>query len=140
MSCANCLAVNRVPQDRLADKPVCGRCKASLLPDHPVELNDQNFDKFLARSGLPVVVDFWAPWCGPCRMMAPEFAAASQQLSGNVLFAKLNTEDHGRLASRFGIQGIPCMILFDRGRETARQSGAMRSSQIVQWVTKSKSY
>ena len=132
--CANCTSVNRVPQSRLADKPVCGKCKQSLLPGHPVELTDANFQKFVSRTDVPVVIDFWAAWCGPCRLMAPAFAEAATQLTPNVLLAKLDTEAAAQTASAFDIQGIPCLIAFRNGNEVARQTGAMNTSQIMEWA------
>jgi len=131
--CPDCSAVNRVPVQRLSDSPVCAKCKTSLIPAHPVELTDQTFEKFISRSSLPVVVDFWAGWCGPCRSMAPQFEKAASQTSGRVVLAKLNTESN-RAGDRFNITGIPCLIVFKSGKETARQAGAMNSGQIVQWI------
>jgi thioredoxin 2 len=132
--CAKCLATNRVPQARMSDTPVCGRCKSQLLPDHPVALTDESFDAFVGASELPVIVDFWASWCGPCLRMAPEFQAASKTLAGKALFAKLDTEAAPHTARRFGIRSIPTMIAFRKGQEAARQSGLMSSAQIQKWV------
>ena len=132
--CPNCLSVNRVPESRLGDQPVCGKCKQPLLPEHPVELTDANFEKFVSRTDVAIIIDFWAEWCGPCRMMAPEFAAAAAQLSPQILLAKLDTDAASRTAQAFNIQGIPCLIAFLNGGEIARQSGAMKTSQIVQWA------
>ena len=131
--CPSCAAVNRVPEKRLEDKPVCAKCKASLIPDHPIELTDQTFGKYTSRSSLPVVVDFWASWCGPCRSMAPQFENAAGQMSQQVIFAKVDTESN-QVANQFNITGIPCLIVFKSGIETARQAGAMNSDQIVKWV------
>jgi thioredoxin 2 len=132
--CPDCLSVNRVPEARLADGPVCGKCKQSLTPGQPIELTDANFKKFLSRTDLPIVVDFWAAWCGPCQSMAPAFTAAAEQLSPNILLAKLSTEESQRSAAGFNITGIPCLIAFRGGKEVARQSGAMNAQQIVQWT------
>jgi len=132
--CPACQALNRVEADRLAQGPVCGRCKAGLTPEHPVELDQAGLERNLSQSGLPLVVDFWAPWCGPCRMMAPAFAQAAQTLSPGVRLAKLNTEENQALAARLGIQSIPTMVLFTGGHEADRVSGAMAAQGIVDWV------
>lgn len=133
--CPHCNAVNRIPTTRLGDHPNCGKCKKPLFTGHPVELTDQNFARFIAKSDLPVVVDFWAEWCGPCKMMAPAFAEASKQLAPNVILAKLNTEVAQQTAAQFGIRSIPSIILFKNGKEASRQAGALNVQQIIQWVS-----
>lgn len=131
--CPDCGARNRVPDERAGDEPVCGRCGAALTPAAPVALGDADFDRYVAHSGQPVVVDFWADWCGPCKMMAPEFATAAQRVR-DVRFAKVDTEAAQQVAARHGIRSIPTMILFDGGREVARRSGAMRAADIAAWL------
>ncbi|MEZ5613977.1 MAG: thioredoxin TrxC [Rhodocyclaceae bacterium] len=133
--CPHCSAVNRVPADRLADQPVCGKCRQRLFTGHPLELDAASFDDHIGRGDIPVVVDFWAPWCGPCRMMAPAFAQAARQLEPRYRLAKLNTEDAQEIATRFGIRSIPTLVMFRGGREIARQSGAMDTGNLVRWIT-----
>ena len=135
IACPHCATTNRVPDTRLTEDPVCGRCGKALLDGQPVELSDANFDAVTSKTELPVVVDFWAPWCGPCRMMAPHFEQAARQLKGRALFVKLNSDDNPRAASRFAIRSIPTMVMLRSGAEAKRMSGALQAGQIVSWVT-----
>jgi thioredoxin 2 len=130
--CPHCQAVNRIRTDR-AEKPACGACKRALF-DGPVELTSATFDKHVARSDIPVLVDFWAPWCGPCKTMAPHFEQAASLLEPGVRLAKVDTEAEPALAARFAIRGIPTLVLLRGGREIARQSGAMGAQDIARWV------
>lgn len=132
--CPHCDAVNRIPKDKMSAQPSCGKCKKSLFSAHPVELNGSNFDKHITRNDIPLLVDFWAPWCGPCRMMAPAFVQAAAKLEPGMRLAKLNTEESQELGARYNIRSIPTLALFKNGREVARQAGAMDAAGIVSWA------
>ncbi|HEX5805514.1 MAG TPA: thioredoxin TrxC [Macromonas sp.] len=132
--CPHCHTTNRVASAQLASAPDCGKCHRPLFTAHPVPLDEAAFEKHIARSDVPVLVDFWAPWCGPCRMMAPAFEAAAQQLEPQVRLAKVNTEEAQQLAGQLQIRSIPTLALFYRGREIARQPGAMGQADIVRWT------
>ncbi len=134
VACPHCHSANRLPADRLADGGTCGKCKTRLFAGEPVELAAANFDNHAERSDIPLLVDFWAPWCGPCRSMAPAFAQAAKQLEPEFRLAKVNTEEQQQLAARFGIRSIPTLALFRNGREVARQAGAMDAASLVRWV------
>jgi thioredoxin 2 len=134
IACPHCNTINRVPDERLDEVPRCGKCKQPLFAAAPIELTDANFPAQVQRTSIPVVVDFWAPWCGPCKMMAPHFERAASQLGPRVRFAKLNTDENPDTAGRFGIRSIPTMILFKDGREIARQSGAMDANRLAAWI------
>lgn len=132
--CPHCGGINRVPDDRPAEAARCGKCKEPLFAGKPVDADAAMFQKQTQRSDIPVLVDVWAPWCGPCRMMAPEFEAAAKTLEPDVRLIKLNSEAQPGVAGQLGIRGIPTMLLYANGREVARVSGAMQAREIVSWA------
>ena len=132
--CPHCNAVNRLPKDKLGAGPKCGKCKALVLDGKPLDLTAANFQQQIGRNELPVVVDFWASWCGPCKMMAPVFSQVAQQMATRVRFAKVNTEQEQMLAGQFGIRSIPTLVLFRNGQEVSRQAGALDLGSLTQWL------
>jgi len=133
--CPHCLSVNNVPQKESYKKANCGKCKHSLLDTKPIELTNSNFDEVIVNSDIPVVVDFWAPWCGPCKMMAPNFEKSATKFPLKTLFTKVNTENEQNLGARFGIRSIPTLIIFKNGKEVHRVSGALDETSLSRLVT-----
>ena len=132
--CPHCHTTNRVARARLTEGPVCGSCRKALLDGKPFPLTAADFDRHVAAGDLPLVVDFWAPWCGPCRSMAPAYAQAAAELAPSVRLAKVDTEAEPSLGARFGIRSIPTLVIYLRGREVARQSGAMSAGDLTRWI------
>ena len=135
--CQHCFTSNRVPSSKLHDGPVCGKCHQALFMGRPIELSDSNFRKFLDNTSIPVVVDFWAPWCGPCKMMAPVFSQASKQFEPEVFLAKLNTENSQIVATNYGIRSIPTILIFMNSKEINRRSGAMDLNTLSSFIKNS---
>lgn len=133
LPCLSCGAVNRVERSRLVEA-VCGRCRERLLPGTPLEVDEASFERLVGASELPVVVDFWAPWCGPCRIMAPSFSAMAERLGTRAHFVKVNTDDQRVLGTRYRIQSIPTTVVFADGQEVARQPGAMDAVTLQSWI------
>jgi thioredoxin 2 len=136
MACPHCGAGNRLPAARIDEAPSCGRCGQALADGVPIELTDANFDAVVGATQRPVLVDFWAPWCGPCQSMAPAFKQAATQLKGRALLVKVNSDDNPHLSQRFGIRSIPTLVRLQRGVESQRQSGALPASAIVTLATR----
>jgi thioredoxin 2 len=131
--CSSCGAKNRVPEEKLSTHPSCGKCHQSLLSQQPIELNEQNFSNFISNTDLPVLIDLWAEWCGPCKMMAPHFAQVATQ-NPYVIFAKIDTEANPRLSAAFNVRSIPTLVLMNKTTEIARVSGALRAPELQQWL------
>lgn len=134
LSCPGCGAINRVPEAKLADGPVCGKCRAALLNGAVINAGDGNFTRFIQKDSLPVVVDFWAPWCGPCRSFAPVYEAVAAAQPARARFLKLDTQANPNTAAQFQIRSIPTLMVFHHGREVARLSGALPRPQFEQWL------
>jgi len=132
--CPHCGGINRVNKQRLTDNPQCGKCHQSLFTGQPLALNGVDFSRTLAKSDLPLIVDFWAPWCGPCKMFAPVFSQAAQTLEPSVRLIKINTEENQAIASQFNIRSIPTLAIFHQGKEITRMSGALNANQLTDWV------
>jgi thioredoxin 2 len=132
--CPHCGVINRVPSQKLIDQPICGKCRDRLLAGKPIAAHDNNFQRFIEKSDLPIVVDFWAPWCGPCQQFAPVFSQIAAELKTQACFIKLDTEANQQTASRYQIRSIPTLGLFHQGHEVTRVSGAMSKGQFQQWL------
>ena len=133
--CHDCETINRVPEQRLGDKPCCARCKNPLLPAHTFALSDSNFNRFITQTQIPIVVDFWANWCGPCKVMAPQYELAAKEMPG-LLFAKVDTEQNPKIGHAYSIRSIPTLLVLQHGKVIAKQAGAMSANDIVTWVNR----
>lgn len=131
--CPSCAAKNRVPEEKLTQAPSCGQCQQALIPLAPIELNEQNFSQFISNSDLPILVDLWAEWCGPCKMMAPQFAEVAKH-NPQLVFGKIDTEANPRLSAAFNVRSIPTLVLMNKTTEIARISGALRANQLQAWL------
>ncbi|MFI2809814.1 MULTISPECIES: thioredoxin TrxC [unclassified Microbulbifer] len=132
--CPACGAINRIPPQRLADRPLCGKCRTRLLTGKPISAGDANFGRLVGETGLPLVVDFWASWCGPCQQFAPVFSDVASQMATRVIFAKVDTEANPRTSTNYQIRSIPTLVLFYGGKEFTRLSGALPRAQFQQWL------
>jgi len=133
--CPHCGGINRLPSERLAEKPSCGKCHKPVLDGVPVNLSSPSFDRFISKNDMPVIVDFWAAWCGPCKMMAPVFSQAASEMATQFRFAKVDTEQAQDVAARYNIRSIPTMIMFKNGQEIDRVAGAMDQSGLKRWLS-----
>ncbi len=134
--CSQCLSTNNVPRERLSDGPICGKCKNSLLPAHPVELTDETFATFVARTEIPVVVDFWAAWCGPCKMIAPHLEELAKELGEKVQIVKVNIDENPLTPTKYGVRGVPTLMVFKNGELAATKVGALPKTKLLEWVQK----
>ncbi len=132
--CTTCMAVNRIPQDKINSAPQCGKCHDALLAKKAIDIDNKTFQKVIRKTSLTVIIDFWAPWCGPCKMMTPIFNQAASELHGQYVLLKVNTEQEQQLSSQLGIRSIPTLIAYKKGKEVNRISGGLHKPQLLQWI------